>query len=108
MGWLWINYYFVNILRSFEWWRLKQAGGLPEISWWLSEALRATPPVMDKKRMHPGGMPESHGTRLWHPSGMRFSHKLISGGIVRQASLNHRLISFKPPACPGDLAGKHG
>jgi hypothetical protein len=28
---------------------LPQAGGLKEISRWLSEAWRATPPVMDKK-----------------------------------------------------------
>jgi hypothetical protein len=33
-----------------------QAGGLKDISRWLSEAWRATPPVMNKKRMHPGGM----------------------------------------------------
>jgi hypothetical protein len=49
--------------------------------------------------MHPGGMPETHVTRLWHPSVMRFFHKPISGGAARQASLNHRLTSGKPPAC---------
>ncbi|MDR1011621.1 MAG: hypothetical protein LBM04_10965, partial [Opitutaceae bacterium] len=53
---------------------------------------------------HPGGMPETHNTRLWHPSGMLFSHKPISGGVARQASLNHRLSSGKPPACPGGIA----
>ncbi|MDR1010544.1 MAG: hypothetical protein LBM04_05380, partial [Opitutaceae bacterium] len=41
---------------------------------------------------------------LWHPSGMLFSHKPISGGVARQASLNHRLSSGKPPACPGGIA----
>jgi hypothetical protein len=59
---------------------------------------------MNKKRMHPGGMPETHVTRFWHPSGMRFLSAIITGGIVRQASLNHRLKSGKPPACPGGLA----
>jgi hypothetical protein len=114
----------------------EQAGGLPEISRWLREAWRAPPPVMNKKQMHPGGMPETHVARFWHPSGRRFSYKPISGGDARQASLwpcppakagtrswpalraiacgdaisalprsvNHRLISFKPPACPGGPA----
>jgi hypothetical protein len=59
---------------------------------------------MDKKRMHPGGMPESHVTRLWHPSGMRFLFVIISGGVARKASLNHRLISGKPPAYSGATA----
>jgi hypothetical protein len=108
-----------------------QAGGLKDISRWLTErgsakmaspqamarragharvpalagghghneALRATPPDMDKKRMHPEGMPESHGAHLWHPSGMRFLSVIISGGVARKASLNHRLSSGKPPAC---------
>jgi hypothetical protein len=44
-------------------------------------------------------MPETHGAHLWHPSGMRFSYKPITGGVARKASLNHRLISGKPPAC---------
>ncbi|MDR1011820.1 MAG: hypothetical protein LBM04_11985, partial [Opitutaceae bacterium] len=30
--------------------------------------------------------------------------KPISGGVARQASLNHRLSSGKPPACPGSIA----
>jgi hypothetical protein len=51
------------------------------------------------KRMHPGGMPENHVIRLWHPSGMRFLYAIISGGVARQASRNHRLKSGKPPAC---------
>jgi hypothetical protein len=49
-------------------------------------------------------MPETHNTRLWHPSGMLFSHKPISGGGARQTSRNHRLSSGKPPACPGGIA----
>jgi hypothetical protein len=74
---------------------LKQAGGLPEIRHKpvadgarQREALRATPPVMNKKRMHPGEMPESHGARLWHPSGMYFSSAIISDGVAHKASLN--------------------
>jgi hypothetical protein len=35
---------------------------------------------------------------------MRFLYAIITGGIARQASLNHRLKSGKPPACPGGLA----
>jgi hypothetical protein len=30
-----------------------------------------------------------------------FLFVIITGGVVRKASLNHRLISCKPPACPG-------
>jgi hypothetical protein len=59
---------------------------------------------MNKKRMHPGGMPKTHVVRFWHPSGMRFLSTIITGGIARQTSLNHRLKSGKPPACPGGLA----
>jgi hypothetical protein len=53
----------------------------------------------EKKAQHPGGMPETHGTRLWHPSGMLFLYATIFGGVARKTSLNHRLISGKPPAC---------
>jgi hypothetical protein len=49
-------------------------------------------------------MPETHVVRFWHPSGMRFLSAIITGGIARQASLNHRLKFGKPPACPGGLA----
>jgi hypothetical protein len=35
---------------------------------------------------------------------MRFLSAIITGGIARQASLNHRLKSGKPPACPSGLA----
>jgi hypothetical protein len=74
-------------------------GGMPELSRWLSEAWRAIPPVTDIKRMHPGGMPETHDMRLWHPSGMRCLSAIISGGVARKASLNHRLSSGIPPGC---------
>jgi hypothetical protein len=70
--------------------------GLPELSRWLREALRAIPPVMNKKRMHPGGMPETYVVRFWHLSGMRFLSAIITGDIARQTSLNHRLKSQKP------------
>jgi hypothetical protein len=76
-----------------------QAGGLKDISRWVSEAWRATPPVMNKKRMHPGGMPENHDIRFWHSFRMRLLPVIISGGVTRKASHNHRLISGKPPAC---------
>jgi hypothetical protein len=49
-------------------------------------------------------MPETHVVRFWHPSGMRFLSAIITGGIACQASLNHRLKSGKPPACPNGLA----
>jgi hypothetical protein len=47
-------------------------------------------------------MPETRNMGFWHPSGM-LCFFLPSGGAARQTSLNHRLISDKPPACPGDL-----
>jgi hypothetical protein len=50
-------------------------------------------------KQHPGGMPEARAMSFWHPSGMHSFFYFITGGGARQASLNHRLISFKPPAC---------
>jgi hypothetical protein len=70
-------------------------------------ATRPTPPEHNiKNHRIPEGCQKHmvrHGAHLWHPSGMRFSHKPISGGVARQASLNHRLSSGKPPACSGGL-----
>jgi hypothetical protein len=63
-----------------------QAGGLPELSRWLSEAWRATPPEMNKERMHPGGMPETDGTPLASLRDAVIS-MLSSGGIGRFATL---------------------
>jgi hypothetical protein len=41
---------------------------------------------------HPGGMPETHAARFWHPSGMQFLFVIITGGVARaEHSLNHRL-----------------
>jgi len=34
---------------------------------------------------------------FWHPSGMRFIFFIVSGGVARRASLNHRLSSIIPP-----------
>jgi hypothetical protein len=53
---------------------VSQAGGLKEISRWLSEAWRATPPVMDKKTnasRRDARKPWHHIARLWpHASGI--------------------------------------
>jgi hypothetical protein len=49
-------------------------------------------------------MPEIHIVRFWHPSGMRFLSAIITGGIARKASRNHRLKSGKPLACPSGTA----
>jgi hypothetical protein len=54
-----------------------------------------------EQKLHPGGMPEACDMGFWHPSGMLFLSAIISGGVARQASLNHRLSSGKSPACPG-------
>jgi hypothetical protein len=62
-------------------------------------ATRPTPPEPNIKSPHPEGMPKTHGAHFWHPSGMRFLSAIISGGVTRQVSLNHRLSSGKPPAC---------
>jgi hypothetical protein len=81
-----------------------QAGGLPEISRWLSEALRATPPdiIADKNRIprgcqkptpHVSGIPPGCGGFY---VGFRWCRS--------RCDLNHRLISGKPPACPDAIA----
>ena len=84
-----------------------QAGGLPDCSRWLSEARRATPPGNGGKIYRiPEGCQKSGAIRfswqsIWHPSGMLVFIILVSGGVARRASLNHRLSSGKPPACVG-------
>jgi hypothetical protein len=78
-----------------------QAGGLKEISRWLREAWRATPPDMiaDKNSI-PEGCQRDGATISGIPPGCGVL-SLFSGGVARHASLNHRLISGKPPACFG-------
>jgi len=74
-----------------------QAGGLIDISRWLSEE-RATPPDFDYNKPHPGGVPDNLASRSGIPPGCCLL-SLGSGGVAHQASLNHRLMSDKPPAC---------
>jgi hypothetical protein len=68
-----------------------QAGGLPELSRWLSEPWRATPPDMDKKT----NASRRDARNTWYAplASLRdaVSHKPITGGVARRASLDHRL-----------------
>ena len=84
-------------------WPVPHAGGMSDISRWLSEARRATPPVYDyyetASRRDASHEKCERREPCWHPSGMRIIFRMGSGGVARQASLNHRLISCKPPAC---------
>jgi len=62
---------------------IPQAGGLPDISRWLSDEV-ATPPDHDYSMMHPGEAPDAKNRAFWHPSGMRLFLS-ITGGVGRCA-----------------------
>ncbi|MDR1012078.1 MAG: hypothetical protein LBM04_13305 [Opitutaceae bacterium] len=55
---------------------ISQAGGLKEISKWLSEALRATPPVMNKYECIPEGCQKLMACASGIPSGCGFYLRL--------------------------------
>jgi hypothetical protein len=75
-----------------------QAGGLTDFSRWLSEAWRAIPPVLAiKENRIPEGCQMSRTFMSGTPSGCCvFNHAFRWCRSLRD--LNHRLISFKPPA----------
>jgi hypothetical protein len=76
-----------------------QAGGLQDIRRWLWARQRPTPPeIYDEKNSIPEGCKMAWLLNIWHPSGVLYFIVIHSGGVARQASLNHRLMSFKPPA----------
>jgi hypothetical protein len=97
-----------------------QAGGLKDISRWLRETWRATPPDMiaDKNRIPEGcqrratwvpGIPSGCGDFYVEFRWCRSPSLVVAiacGDAISalSRSVNHRLISGKPPACSDDTA----
>jgi len=76
-----------------------QAGGLKDICRWLRSRQRPTPPETNSiTHSTPEGCQISEAHFSGIPPGCGVIYPSVSGGVARQASLNHRLISGKPPA----------